>query len=202
MEHIVQAIIALLAITNPVGAAPIFLSLTGGFSAAQRRRAVFRGVAAAVAILVAAALAGTRILSAIGISLPAFQAAGGLVILLMGLEMLRGSKSLVQHDPDAPAKEGDPIIVPFAMPLIAGPGAITTVVTLASHGQGPQALVNPLIGIAVAGVALVASLLFSSWLEARVSYHGHGVLLRFMGLLLLAIGAQLLLEGVKASWIS
>jgi len=69
-------------------------------------------------------------------SLPAFGAAGGLVIVLMGLEMLRGTPTRVQHDDQAEPDRDDPIIIPFAMPLVAGPGAITTVITLTAQHEG------------------------------------------------------------------
>jgi multiple antibiotic resistance protein len=198
MDHLVQAIAAILAITNPLGAAPVFVALTDELQPAQRRREAFRAALVVLVILVVAALVGRWILRAFGVSVPAFQAAGGLVIVLMGLEMLRGSPSRVQHDPQAGPVEGDPIIVPFAMPLIAGPGAITTVITLASRGHGWPSLVEPIVGVIVAALALTASLLSSTWLEERVKHHGHGLFLRFMGLILVAIGAQLLLSGVTS----
>ena len=196
MDHLIQAIAAIVAITNPLGAAPIFVALTDELQPTQRRREALRAASVVFVILVLAAVVGRWVLKAFGVSVPAFQAAGGLVIVLMGLEMLRGSPTRVQHDPQAPQVDGDPIIVPFAMPLIAGPGAITTVITLASRGHGWPALVEPIVGVTVAVVALAASLFSSTWLEERVKHHGHGLFLRFMGLILVAIGAQLLLSGV------
>ena len=198
MDHLTQAIFAILAITNPLGAAPIFLALTRDMSPSERRHEIVRATIAVVSILVGAALIGRWILEAFGVSVSAFQAAGGLIILLMGLEMLRGNPTRVQHDPGQPTKGGDPIMVPFAMPLIAGPGAITTVITLTSRGQTWQSTAGALIGIGVAALVLVASLVSSAWLEQHLRHHGHGVFLRFMGLILVAIGAQLLLSGIKS----
>lgn len=198
MEHLIQSIAAVVAITNPLGAAPVFLTMTRELDSSQRRRAALRATVAVILILGVAAVAGTSILKAFGVSLPAFQAGGGLVIVLMGLEMLRGSPSRVQHDPTAPPGGDDAIIVPFAMPLIAGPGAIATVVTLTSHAQGWRGVADTLVAIAVTAVALIASLISSAWLEGRVKHHGHGLFVRFMGLILVAIGAQLLLGGIRA----
>src|SRR5215475_5554678 len=131
MEAYLQSLIALLAIANPIGAAPVFLEIVQGFTPEQKRAAALRASLAVFTILAVASVAGHAILSLFGISLPAFRAAGGLVIVLMGLEMLRGEATRVQQDPGDPeAAEGE-ILVPFAMPLVAGPGAITTVITLA-----------------------------------------------------------------------
>jgi small neutral amino acid transporter SnatA (MarC family) len=112
------------------------------------------------AILVISAVIGQGVLSLFGVSLPAFRAAGGLVIVQMGLEMLGGQMSRVQHEPeDAETAEGQ-LLVPFAMPIVAGPGAITTVITLAvTHRSG----LLPLVALAESA-GLVALL----WLTLRV----------------------------------
>lgn len=98
MPTLLQDIVALLAISNPLGALPVFLAITESVTPAERLRAALRAALAATIILAVAALAGRPILAAFGISMPALQAAGGLVILLMGLEMLHGAPTKVQHD--------------------------------------------------------------------------------------------------------
>lgn len=198
MEHLIQAIIALLAIANPLGAAPIFFTLTEDLADAERRRAALHASLAVLIILTSAAVVGQWILEAFGISFAAFQAAGGLVVSLMGLEMLRGSPTRVQHDHNGDDDREDSILVPFAMPLVAGPGAITTVITLTTRYQSWRGISDALVAVAVTTVLLYAALRSSTWLAKRLSSRAHRIFLRFMGLILLAVGAQLLLTGVRS----
>ncbi len=196
MESLIQAVVALLAIANPLGAAIVFSGLTEAMSPAQRRRAALRASAAVLAILTAAALAGTRILEAFGVSLPAFQVGGGLVIVLMGLEMLRGSPTRVQHE-TTPDDAQDSIFVPFAMPLVAGPGSITTVITLATRAGGWHAELDLLLAVVVTSGVLLGTLVISGWIEERVGERGLRIFLRFLGLILVALGAQFMLGGTR-----
>jgi hypothetical protein len=153
MTSLLQDIVALIAITNPLGALPVFLAITERLAPAQRSRAGLGAAFAVTIILAVAALAGKPVLAAFGISMPALQAAGGLVVLLMGLEMLRGAPTRVQHDQE-PQSAADQVLVPLAMPLLAGPGAIATVITLASRTAAWRGLVprgqgvEPLLGLA------------------------------------------------------
>jgi multiple antibiotic resistance protein len=126
----------------------------------------WRTALAATIILTVAVLAGRPILAAFGISMPALQAAGGLVIVLMGLEMLHGAPTRVQHD-EAQQSTEDRILVPLPMPLLAGPGAIIGIVL------GTAARLGSVIGV-----------------------RGQRILLRFMGLILAAVGAEVLLAGI------
>src|SRR5215475_2991352 len=200
MEAYLQSLIALLAIANPIGAAPVFLEIVKGFTHEQKRTAALRASLAVFAILAVAAIAGQAILSLFGISLPAFRAAGGLVIVLMGLEMLRGEPTRVQRDPGDPQTAEGEILVPFAMPLVAGPGAITTVITLAvAHRPGnfPFLPLDALLGSAVVAVVLWLILRVMIENEQLLGERGKRILTRFMGLILVAIGFQLGLDGVR-----
>ncbi len=196
--HFIQAFAAAFASTDPIGAAPVFVGLTADMDRRQKRRAAIRAAIASFLILAVSILCGRYVLSVFGISLPAFQAAGGLVIVLMGLEMLRGTPTRVQHDDPDQAEHDDPIIIPFSMPLIAGPGAITTMITLtAQHGSWAEQIIT-LIAVATETVGLLVILLTSTWFATKITPNGMKVLLRFLGLLLLAIGAQLMLAGVRS----
>ncbi|HUL70147.1 MAG TPA: MarC family protein [Gemmatimonadales bacterium] len=198
MHDYFQAIVAVLAITDPIGAVPIFISLTAGMEPGGRRAAAFRGTLTAVLILTVSALAGGIVLGLFGISLPAFKAAGGLVIVLMGLEMLNGRPTRLQRYDDAAGSDADPIVVPFAMPLVAGPGAITTVITLSVGTSKWAELPRVLVAIGVTGIMLLLFLLSAGWLASKVSARGQSIFLRFMGLILVAVGAQLLLSGIES----
>jgi multiple antibiotic resistance protein len=194
----VQAVIAVIAIANPIGAAPIFLSLTDELDGAARVRAAARVALAVLVILTASALFGRVVLGAFGITDAAFRAAGGLVIVLMGLEMLRGTPTRVQHDQHAPDADDDAILIPLAMPLIAGPGAITTVITLVAQRPGPRGTVRALVAVGILTVVLSLTLSSASWLARVITARGQRIFLRFMGLILVAVGAQLLMTGTRA----
>lgn len=195
MPSFTQEIVALLAITNPLGAVPVFLAITEGLSPGERSRAAVRAAVAVIVILGLVAVAGRVVLAAFGISMPALQAAGGLVILLMGLEMLHGIPTKVQHDPE-PQRTYEQVLVPLAMPLMAGPGAITTVLTLSSRVAAWSEIAMLLIAVAIVGSAILVVLLSANRLGGLIGYRAQRILLRFMGLILAAVGAEVLLAGV------
>lgn len=197
IESFAQATIAVVAIANPLGAAPIFLGVTEGVGDAERSRLAVRATLAVFFILVASTLVGRPLLSALGISLPAFRAGGGLIILLMGLEMLRGQRTRVQDPRKLDEDVEDTVMVPFAMPMVAGPGAITTVITLASHeGRAPVLVV--IAAIAAMCVFLFVVLRSATWLDRRISQRSQRIFLRFMGLILVAMGVQFVADGAIA----
>ncbi len=197
IEHFIQATIAIMAISNPLGAAPIFLSLVGHVEPPKLKRAALRVSLYVFLILCTATLAGSGLLKVFGISLSAFQAGGGLIILLMGLEMMNGRPTHVQHE-NLQDDENDELLVPLAMPLIAGPGAIATVMTLTVHNPDLAGHVSVLLAVLVETILLFISLSASVWLVKRVSQRGQRIFLRFMGFILVVMGAQMALTGVKS----
>jgi multiple antibiotic resistance protein len=194
-EHFLQSTVAILAIANPLSAAPIFLSVVSGESAPARESAARRAALAVGVILAASAVLGRYLLMLFGISFAAFRAGGGLVITLMGLEMLQGTPTRVQHERSESGPD-DRILVPVAMPLIAGPGAITTTMALAVRQPGPLGLPLVLVAVGVTALAVWLTLSLSGRLQARIGTRGQAIFLRFMGLILVAVGAQLVLTGV------
>ena len=198
MNEFLQALVSLLAITNPIGSAPLFLTIVAGLSPQMRVRAAAQAAMAVFIILAFAALGGRWMLELFGISLDAFRVAGGLVIILVGLEMLRGNLSEVQNDRASPEDTEDRIFVPFAMPLVAGPGAITTVITLAV--TYPKKAYLPLTALAAAlgsAAVLWLTLRIACSRDRLVSPRAERIFTRFMGLILVAIGCQLGLLGVR-----
>ena len=196
MNTLLQDIVALLAISNPLGALPVFLAITESVTPAERLRAALRAAFAVTTILAVAALAGRPILAAFGVSMPALRAAGGLVILLMGLEMLHGAPTKVQHDQGEQQSTADRILVPLAMPLLAGPGAITTVLTLSSRVETWTETMMLLTAVVAVGATIAIILASATRLGSLMGSRGQRILLRFMGLILAALGAELLLAGV------
>lgn len=202
MDYFIQALAAIVAISNPIGAVPIFLGLTDGWDAQLQRRAAFRTALYVLLILVTATLAGNGLLGLLGVSTAAFQTGGGLVVLLMGLEMMTGRPTQVQHDRADTDDGDDPILVPLAMPMIAGPGAITTVITLTARDPGLPGQLTVMAAITLQAALLFLALFFALWVHERVSHRGHRVFLRFLGLVLVTMGAQLLLDGLKQFFFS
>jgi multiple antibiotic resistance protein len=197
IERFLQVMVALLAITDPLGAVPVFLSLTAPMSPEARRRAPMRAAVAMLAILSLALLAGQALLKTFGISLPAFGAAGGLLLVLMGLEMLGGSPSKVQDERSEERLE-DHIWVPLAMPLLAGPGSIATVITFTVRASTWLQKAEIAAAILLVSVVVYLTLRSAGWLHKRISSRGQRIFIRFMGLILVAVGAQLLLSGIWA----
>jgi multiple antibiotic resistance protein len=195
METLLQDIVAILAIANPLGAIAAFLAITQNMSSKERRRAGMTAALAFGIILATAALLGTPILKAFGISMPALQAVGGLVILFMGLEMLHGAPTKVQHDEGTEDPE-ERVLVPLAMPLLAGPGAITTTITLSARAGAWLETVWLLAAVLVVAVIILVTLSSAGWVSKNVGRRGQRIFLRFMGLILAAVGAQVLLSGL------
>lgn len=195
MPSFIQEMVALLAITNPLGAVPVFLVLTEGMPSPERSRAALRAAVAVIVILGLVAVAGKALLAAFGISMPALQAAGGLVVLLMGLEMLHGTPTKIQHDQETESRQ-EQLLVPLAMPLMAGPGAITTVLTLSSRATAWRDLAALLGAVIVVGAVILTVLSSANRIGAVLGSRGQRILLRFMGLILAAVGAEVLLAGV------
>ena len=190
---------ALFAIMNPFGAIPIFLSLTADNTPAERLRI---GGVTALAVLVAllvTALVGHQILGFFGISIGAFRAAGGLIILLLALSMLHGRQSTVHHSPveqqDGEAKD-DPAVFPLAIPLIAGPGSIATVILYSGQARGMAGFL--VIGAVVALLCLVLYLVLrlALPLSDRLGPTGMNVATRLMGMLLAAIAVEMIAAGI------
>ena len=188
----------MLAIANPVGSAPLFLLFVDGLSRAEKRRAAGLASVAVLAILGVSALAGRTVLGLFGLQIASFQAAGGLVIALMGLEMLRGEPTRLHTEAPGDEDPSDRILVPFAMPLVAGPGAITTVITLAVTESAGALPLEALVASAVTALVLWVMLLLVIAQERLITPRVRRLFTRFMGLILLAIGFQLGLYGIKS----
>jgi multiple antibiotic resistance protein len=197
-EFYAQAIISVLVITDPLTRGIFFKSLTE--HEPERRREYIRKVTITVAVVLGvAALAGREILDLIGINLGAFGIAGGIVVALMGFEMLFGGEpSRAQGGNAAHEKpesfEGS-VIVPYAIPFIAGPGAMTLVITLAASTDNAEGTLAALIAVAVAVVLLPICHLFIAD-KVNLSENAMQIATKFGGLLIATIGIQLMLNGI------
>lgn len=190
------AFAALLPITNPIGALAAFAGLTGSMDARDVHRQAWRTGLYVGGILIVFALAGTYLLSFLGIGLPALQVAGGLVVMYSGFTMLTPRENLSDDEHAHAVTKTDVSFSPMALPLVAGPGAIGVVIALAA--RQPDWLDRFGIVIACAAMAaLIAIILrYGTALVDKLGPTGIGAITRIMGFLILAIGAEIGLHGV------
>jgi multiple antibiotic resistance protein len=197
LSYFIHASIAMLAIANPVAVSPLFASITAGMTKGQKRKSAFFASFAVLLILSGAVLVGTSVLRIFGVGLDAFRFGGGLIIVLMGLDMLKGDISPVHDGSNRETDQEDQIIIPFAMPLVAGPGTIATAITLTTTNTLTKvdAILVTLGAVLVTVIALRICLSFASQIADRLGGRPLRILTRFMGLILVAVGAQFLLAG-------
>jgi multiple antibiotic resistance protein len=193
-QFVILAFSSLFSVINPIEAAPIFVSLTSGVPD-DRRRIAFRASLAAALILALFALTGGAIFAFFGITLPAFQIAGGILFTTMGLTTLRGDDH--SERANVPAKE-DPSIVPLGMPLIAGPGAISTVMVLVGQARDGGHRMALAVAIAANILLTLLILLAAPAIVARIGVTGQRIVSKIMGLITAVIGVQFVLNGVEA----
>ncbi|SFI71281.1 MarC family protein [Celeribacter neptunius] len=200
-QVLITAFMTLFVIIDPIGLAPLFVALTQGASAKHRRAVGLRAVLIAFAILTLFGLFGDHVLTFVGISMPAFRIAGGLLLFLTALEMLFEKRSKrreehAQHPEHQPVE--DPSVFPLATPLLAGPGAITSMILLIDQAPG-VAGVFMMLGVLIA-VLLVVLFFFvmSTPMERLLGATGINVVTRLMGMLLAALSVQFVADGIKA----
>ena len=186
------AFTSLFTVINPISAAPIFVGMTAGASDGERRRAALKSSLAAGATLLVFEAAGGLIFSFFGITVPAFQIAGGVLFTMISIRTLNNGREEVEAD----AGGGDPTIVPLAIPTIAGPGAISTVMALV--GQAPTYAYRLALGAAI-GVAIVITgivLIAAPWIVGKIGQTGQRIVAKIMGLITCVIGVQFVINGI------
>ena len=188
-----EMFVTLFVIMDPPGTIPIFLALTGGLEPRLRNRAAWQAVGVAFAVIVAFAVGGSQILRYLGIQLPALQGAGGLLLLLVALELLTGR----QDDP-AQQLTANVALVPLGTPLLAGPGAIVATILFVRRAEGPLDYVAIALAIVAIHLVIYAFLRFSSVIVKVVRPGGIEVITRVAGLLLAAIAVQLVADSVAS----
>ena len=201
------AFVTVLVIMDPLGNIPIFLSLTRAFTEAQRRRAARNGSFVAALVILVFALFGERILSLLGIGLPALQAAGGLLLLIVALELLQ-PKTTPKPEPEAvPDASGGPAVVdlnismvPLGTPLLAGPGAIAATMLYARQADGIGDLLVVVAALVAVLLVIYVALRYANLVARVLKDNGIHLLSRVMGLLVAAIAVQLAAEAVQ-EWI-
>ncbi|QYJ17174.1 hypothetical protein Rxycam_03013 [Rubrobacter xylanophilus DSM 9941] len=202
LDYAFNAFVTLLVVVDPPGLAPVFAALTGGYPRKRKRETAVRGVLLGAAILLGFAFAGDALLGALGISLAAFRIAGGVLLFILALDMVfsspRGLHSRTVREQEEDHYEHDVSVFPLAIPLIAGPGAIATVL-LYTGGRSALELAI-FVGVLAAVLALtLASLLLASRIMGLLGETGANVLSRVLGVVIAALAAQFVLDGVRSS---
>jgi multiple antibiotic resistance protein len=205
LDLFLSAFITFFVIIDPPGCAPIYASLTKGATAAQRRNMAIRATAVAAGILVVFALFGEQLLGALHIELNSFRIAGGIMLFLIATDMVFEKRTerreeRAQKIIDTPEIE-DVSVFPMAMPMIAGPGSIASVMLLMSQNQGIDRATIILAALGAVLVLTLIALMAAGPIMRVLGDKVEAVITRLLGVLLAALAAQFVIDGLRASFI-
>jgi len=201
LDFSLTALMSILFLVDPPGTIPAFLALTAHYSPEKRRKTALVACVTATIILCGFALVGTYLFRYLGLTLPAFQIAGGLILFLVALDMIRAQRS-TQEDPaeiEEGAAAGDVAIAPLAIPLLAGPAAMSTVAVLMSRAVDTLHSLIVFLAIGLTGFICYVTLRLAEPIQRRLGMTGIHVLGRILGLVLAGIAVQFVLNGLAAA---
>jgi len=203
LEFLISALVTLLVVVDPIGLVPSYLAITHGLPKRARRSVAWRAAVIAAAILAGSALIGDWLLRTLSIGLPAFRIAGGLLLFSIASEMVFGVRIERQSRQAEDAVEEhvrNVAAFPLAIPLMAGPGAITATVLLAGRSEGDPTRLAILLAVIAFVAALCATVfLLCAHIERLLGVTGNIVLSRLLGVLLAALAVQFVVDGVRAA---
>lgn len=202
-----SAFVTFFVVIDPPGCAPIFAGLTMGTDDAHRRAMAVRSVLVAAVILLVFALLGEPLLRTLGISLDAFRIAGGIMLFLIALEMVfekrtQRREERAQDVASHPEQYDDISIFPMAMPMIAGPGSIASVMLLMQRSHGWAAHGAVMAAMALNLVLMLVALLAAGPLMKFLGYKVEAVITRLLGVLLAALASQFVIDGLRAAFMA
>ena len=199
IQYFIVALTSVFFLVDPFAALPTFLVIAADADRSEKRRLAFKASVTCFVVLTAFALAGSLIFRFFGITLPAFEIAGGIILILMGLEMLQARRSATHETPgeteEGVAKE-DAGIIPLGTPMLAGPGAISTVMVLMGPAPGLWRTMTVFIAITITSLASFSILSAADRVRQFLGETGIRILMRLMGLLLTAIAIQFIVNGL------
>ncbi len=196
---LITAFATLFVVIDPPGLVPMFIALTTGLDPARRRRMALRACIIATILLTLFGLLGESVLGFIGISMPAFRIAGGILLFLTALDMLFERRTQRREGQHADL-DHDPSVFPLATPLIAGPGAIASMILLVGEGGGSWPVTFAVLGLMVAMMlATFLFLLAAPPLERVLGRTGTIVITRLLGMLLAALSVQFVIDGIRGT---
>lgn len=197
--HFINMFVSLFVITNPIGNLPIFIGLTDSYDKARRRHAALVVFIASFVIMMISEWGGKPILHFFGISISAFTLAGGFVIFMIGYHMLNSQTSPIQHTQEeheiAKSKPGSIAVVPMSIPLIAGPGTMSTIILIANSQHGVDGKLGDSVVILILTLIIFILLLLSNLISRLLGPAGVKIVTRIMGLILMAIAAGMMAKG-------
>ena len=200
LPALIAAFTTMFIIIDPPGLAPVFIALTQGMSSAQRRAIAVRACVVSAALMMVFLFLGEAVLGFIGISMDAFRIAGGILLFLTALDMLFQRRQARREDSAAEGQaehQDDPSVFPLALPLICGPGAITTIILLAGQAQG-AADFGAIAGVLLAVLSIVfVAFLAAPAIERFLGKTGLNIVTRVLGMLLAALAVQFVLDGLR-----
>ena len=203
-ELIITAAIALFVAIDPLGVGAIFVALTEGHDRRENRRTAIKGTCLAAGILLVFAFLGEVVMGALGIGLPAVRIAGGILLMLLAIDMVlarpSGMRTMTGPESVEVGHRHDISVFPLAIPLIAGPGAITMVILFMGQTDGDPLLQMAFLAVLIGMLLLtLVVLLFGVEMTRLLGVTGINVLNRVLGILLAALACQFVLDGVAAS---
>jgi multiple antibiotic resistance protein len=204
MEILLNTFVVLFIVIDPVGLAPMFIALTPGASPAYQRKMAFNGTLLASGMLLVFYFLGDALLNALGIGIPAFRIAGGALLFLLAIDMVfarqSGLRSTTTREQLEAETKQDISVFPLAFPLIAGPGALTTVLLMSTTAKSALVFGGILVLLLVVlGITLV-SLLYATRILKFLGETGTNVISRLFGLILAALAVQYMLDGIHSSF--
>ena len=194
---LISAFVTVFVAIDPIGLTPMFIALTQGADAQHRRAVAYRACIIAFGLLTIFAFLGEAVLGFIGISMPAFRIAGGILLFITALDMLFERRTKRREDKADEEEFPDPSVFPLAIPLIAGPGAIASMILLAGAAKDALEMAG-VLGV-MAAVLLLVLLLFltAGVIERALGRVGINVVTRLLGMLLAALSVQFVLDGLR-----
>jgi multiple antibiotic resistance protein len=193
--------VTFMVVLDPVGTSAVFAALTPDMEAKQRRYTAEKAVMLSALILIAFAFVGAKLLGALGVSLPAFRIAGGLMLFFLSIDMVfarpSGFRSSTADENREAEERHDITVFPLAFPLIAGPGAMTTVVLLMGKANGNFLQISGVLAVMFVVLIVVLILLYTaSWIRKAMGVTGSNVITRVLGIILAALAVQFVLDGL------
>lgn len=199
LESILEAVAVIFVVAGPIDNSVAFASLAKDYPPPRRRKTALKSVAIAVALLLGFALVGDDLLRVVGVQLASLELAGGILLLLLGIQMVWGKEAQAEKD-EVDAAAGDISVFPMAMPLIAGPDAIVAVVLLMGKHQGDLLMESAVIGVIIGMLALtLVAMLFAARISRLLGDSGLDIITRIHGVLLSALACEFMLEGIAHS---
>ncbi len=205
LDFFINTFVVLFVVIDPIGVAPMFIALTHGETEEYKRKMAVKGTAIATVILILFVWAGNNLLHALGISLAAFRIAGGALLFLLAIDMLfarhSGLRSTTLRERQEAEHRNDISVFPLAIPLIAGPGALTTVLLMLANGREQPFITAIVLGVLVLVLLItLVTLLFAVHIMRFIGDTGANVISRVLGIVLTALAVQFVLDGISTQF--